>query len=247
MDLSDIQPIPNEPALFIKRKKIVIIADLHIGIESQLREQGVSTKSKTQDMMKRLLKIIKKFKPLEIVLLGDIKHNIPSSTVQERMDVKKFLNTLISHGKISIVPGNHDGNISWIAPKDIIIHPSDGFKIENIGFVHGHRWPNKDIMNCDQLILSHTHPTVMFTDRLGHKTFEPCWIKASIIKEIFTEKYPDGKCSSVLVMPSFNPLCGGIAVNQQGISGPLGKLIDAKNGEVYLIDGTSLGKVRSIE
>ena len=48
-------------------------------------------------------------------------------------------------------------------------------------------------------------------------------------------------------MPSFNPLCGGIAVNQQGISGPLGKLIDAKNGEVYLIDGTSLGRVKSIE
>jgi putative SbcD/Mre11-related phosphoesterase len=247
MDLSDIQPLPNEPALFIKNKKILIVADLHIGIESQLREQGINTSSKTQNMMDRLLKIIKKLNPVEIVLLGDIKHNIPSSTIQERRDVKIFLNILIDHGKVSIVPGNHDGNIGKVAPQEIIIHPSYGFKIENIGFVHGHRWPNEEIMDCDQLIISHTHPTIMFTDRLGHKTFEPCWIKCPIFKEKLVEKYPNGKCSSVLVIPSFNPLCGGIAANKDGIAGPVGKIIDIENSQIYLIDGTSLGKVKSIK
>jgi putative SbcD/Mre11-related phosphoesterase len=247
MDLSDLQPIQNEPALFIKNKKILIVADLHIGIESQLREQGLSTSSKTQNLIDRILEICKKYKPFQIILLGDIKHNIPSSTIQERKDVKNFLNTLSSYGNVHIVPGNHDGNIGKISPQEIIIHPSDGFKIENIGFVHGHRWPKNDVMECDQLILSHTHPTIMFTDRLGHKTFESCWIKGSILKEKLVEKYPNATCSSVLVIPSFNPLCGGIAANQEGIAGPIGKLIDIENAQIYLIDGTSLGKVKLIK
>ncbi len=41
MKPTDIQPIPNEPALFIKEKKILIVADLHIGIERELREKGL--------------------------------------------------------------------------------------------------------------------------------------------------------------------------------------------------------------
>jgi putative SbcD/Mre11-related phosphoesterase len=247
MDLSNIQPIQNEPALFIESKKILVIADLHIGIESQLREQGLNTSSKTQNMIDRLKKICKKFKPLEIILLGDVKHNIPSSTIQERRDVKNFLNSFKDYGTVHIVPGNHDGNIGKVTPDEIIIHPSDGFKIENIGFAHGHRWPNDDIMKCDQLIISHTHPTIMFLDRMDHKTFEPCWIKGNIVKEKLIEKYPKAKCSSVLVIPSFNPLCGGIAANQDGIAGPLGKFVDIENAEVYLIDGTALGKIKLIK
>jgi len=246
MDLSDLQPISNEPALFIKNKKILIVADLHIGIDSQLKEQGLSTSPKTQDMIDALIKICKKYKPFEIILLGDVKHNIPTSTIQERKDVKNFLTTIKEYGTVHVLPGNHDGNIRKISPQEIIIHPSDGFSIENIAFAHGHRWPNKEIMNCDQLIIAHTHPTIMFTDRLGYKTFEPCWVKSIFIKNKLKEKYPNGTCTSILVIPAFNPLCGGIAVNQQGVTGPIGKIMDIKNAQIYLIDGTSLGKVKVI-
>lgn len=48
-------------------------------------------------------------------------------------------------------------------------------------------------------------------------------------------------------MPAFNPLCGGIAANQEGITGPIGKIMDVKNAEVYLLDGSALGKVKDIK
>ena len=60
MDIQNIQPITNEPALFIKNKKILVVADLHIGIESELREYGINTPSKTKDMLDRLNFLIKK-------------------------------------------------------------------------------------------------------------------------------------------------------------------------------------------
>ncbi|EMR73479.1 hypothetical protein MBGDN05_00209 [Thermoplasmatales archaeon SCGC AB-539-N05] len=47
-------------------------------------------------------------------------------------------------------------------------------------------------------------------------------------------------------MPAFNPLCGGSAVNNDGIVGPLGKLMDFGRSQVYLLDGSSLGTVLDI-
>ena len=247
MQLSEMQPILNEPALFISNKKILVVADLHIGIETELREYGLHADSQTQKMINHLISLCRKYRPKEIVLLGDIKHNIPSSTIQERKDVKNFLEAIQAYGVIHILPGNHDGNIKKISPKDILIHPSDGVILGNIGFVHGHRWPNKEIMLCEQIIIGHTHPTIMLTDRLGYKTFEPCWLKGKTIEDKLKERYPDSAEVQILVMPAFNPLCGGIAVNKEGIMGPIGKIMDIKNAQVYLLDGSSLGRVKDIQ
>jgi putative SbcD/Mre11-related phosphoesterase len=247
MDLSEVQPILNEPALYIKNKKILVIADLHIGIESELREHGLNTASQTHTITSHLISLCQIYKPKEIILLGDVKHNIPTSTIQERRDVKNFFWDIKELGTIHIIPGNHDGNIHKLIPKEIAIHPSMGFIIENIGFVHGHRWPSEEIMQCKQIIMAHTHPTIMLTDRLEHKTFESCWIKGSFNKTKLKEKYPNSSDLQLLVIPAFSPLCGGVAANRDGITGPLRKIIDIPNSQIYLIDGTFLGKVKDIE
>jgi len=96
LNILKIQPIQNEPILFIEDKKILVIADLHIGIETELREHGLNPLSQTEKMLKRLSSICKKYKPEEIILLGDIKHNIPSSTFQERRDVISFFESSLS-------------------------------------------------------------------------------------------------------------------------------------------------------
>jgi len=247
MRLSEVQPIPNEPALFIKDKKILVIADLHIGVENQLKEQGLNVSSQTHNMITRLFSLCKKFKPDEIILLGDVKHNIPSSTIQERRDVKIFLEKIQRYGVVHIIPGNHDGNIDKLSPKDVIIHPSGGFSIDDIGFIHGHRWPTQEVMSSRRIVMGHTHPTIMFVDRLGYKTFEPCWIKTVFIEDALEERYPDVSVDShLLILPAFNPLCGGIAVNKDGVTGPLGKIIDIQNAQVYLLDGVFLGLVKDI-
>ena len=246
MQSTEIQPIPNEPALLIKEKGIIVIADLHIGIERELREKGLQIPSQTKSMTKRLLLLFKKYHPHEIILLGDIKHNIPTSTIQERTDVKRFLETIQPYGTIHIFPGNHDGNISKLLTPEILLHPSDGCVFENIGFVHGHRWPNEEIMQCEYVVLAHTHPTIMLTDRLGYKTYESCWLRGSG-NNTLKERYPNSSDPNIIVMPAFNPLCGGIAANCEPIIGPFGKILDVKNADVYLLDGSSLGRVKDIK
>ena len=247
MNIGNIQPLLNEPVLLLKKLKVLIIADLHIGIESELLEQGINTTNQTKKMLNKLFSICEKQKLNDIILLGDVKHNIPSSTIKERRDVKGFLDKISQYGKIHIIPGNHDGNIHKLTTKDIIIHSSNGFIFDNIGFTHGHRWPNDELLKCNQIIMAHTHPTIMISDRRKFKTYESCWIKTKFLDEKYIKKYNKTPNSKILIVPAFNPLCGGIAVNKNGIAGPLGKLIDVQNSEVYLLDGTLLGLVKDIK
>ncbi len=244
---SPLQPLIDEPALFLREKKLLVIADLHIGIETELRENGLHVPSQTNVMEERLISILTTNDVNDIIFLGDIKHNIPSSTFQERADVKGFLNRIQAYGALHLLPGNHDGNIDRLLPPAVKLYSSDGVVFEGIGFAHGHRRPNKEVMACEQVIIGHTHPTVMLTDRLGYRTFEQCWLRGPPIQNELKEKYPDSSASQLLVMPAFNPLCGGIAVNRDPLLGPFGSLIDVDNAELYLLDGSSLGKVKDLK
>jgi len=246
MKESNIQPIINHPILHIKDMGIIVVADLHIGIEKRLREQGLFTESQTENMTNSLKKILKKIKAEKIILLGDIKHNIPSTEVFERRDVKNFLNLIKEFGQVHIVPGNHDGLIKNLISEDIVLHSSKGLVIDNIAFIHGHRWPSEKIFRSKDIIMAHTHPTVMLVDRLGIKSYESCWVKANFIDKKLKEKYPDSSNPNLLIIPAFNPLCGGISINKEGINGPLGKIIDINNSNLYMLDGTYLGKVKNL-
>ncbi len=240
------QPIPGIPALFIKEKNILVLADLHIGIESELCEQGLHVASQTQNIQNQLHSICNMYHPTDIVLLGDLKHTIPTSTNQERRDVQQFLQNIHQYGTIHIVPGNHDGNINWLLPEGIILHPSSGMKLENIGFLHGHRWPEKNLLQCTHLLLGHTHPTIQLKDRLGYKTYEPCWLKGRFQNQLLLKKYPASTTPEIIILPAFNPLCGGIAANADPLLGPVLKLIDIQKMQVFLLDGTDLGKIKDI-
>jgi putative SbcD/Mre11-related phosphoesterase len=245
--LQVLQPIIEEPAHFLKEKKLLIIADLHIGIESELRENGLQVPSQTEVMEQRLVSILTTHDVSDIILLGDIKHNIPSSTIQERADMRNFLNMIRTYGTLHVLPGNHDGNIGRLLPSDALLHSSEGFVFEGIGFTHGHRRPSDEIMRCEEVVIGHTHPTVMLTDRLGYRTFEQCWLRGGPSSDKLLEKYPDSHTSQILLMPAFNPLCGGVAVNRDPLLGPFGSLIDVDNAELYLLDGSALGKVKDLK
>jgi putative SbcD/Mre11-related phosphoesterase len=245
--LPELQPIIDEPAFLVKEKKLLVIADLHIGIESELRENGLQVPSQTNVMEQRLISILTTNTIDDIILLGDIKHNIPSSTIQERTDVNRFLNTIQTYGTLHVLPGNHDGNIDRLLPSAIKLYPSDGFVFDGIGFTHGHRKPSQEVMQCEQIVIGHTHPTVMLTDRLGYRTFEQCWLHSVPLSDNLLEKYPTSQTLQILIMPAFNPLCGGIAVNRDPLLGPFKVLIDIESAEVYLLDGSSLGKVKDLK
>ena len=107
-----IKHLINEPALILEQsvtQRFVVIADLHLGIENTLIDKGVEIPSQvqTQRLVKKLEKIIKRVKPTGIIILGDIKHNIPMISHMEWYIVPPFFETF-TNLPIHVILGNHE-------------------------------------------------------------------------------------------------------------------------------------------
>jgi len=102
------------PALLAteNNEKTVVIADLHIGWEVSLAEEGVHVPSQTIKLQRKLSEIIRKAKPEKILFLGDVKHTIARAEVEEWRDVPQLFESIAKEvNEIMVIPGNHDGNL----------------------------------------------------------------------------------------------------------------------------------------
>jgi len=236
----------TEPALLVG--KTLVIADLHIGLEYEIYKSGITIPSQVERLEKRIDKIIKQTKAKHLVILGDVKHQVPTISWQEYREIPKFLDHFDI--KISIIKGNHDGNIERLAPKEIDIYDAQGFKINNFLLTHGQAWPFMGDLDADYLIMAHVHPAVEFWTE-NFRSIEPCWLKCEIDNEKLFKKYKiKTKFKQGIVMPAFNHLIGGMAFNSKNFE-PLGPLLKNeilkwKKSELYLLDGTFLGNLENL-
>jgi hypothetical protein len=246
--------IKNCPALFLEKIRVLAIADLHIGIEYELYKSGINIPSQVKEIKKILEDLIKQTKAKRLVILGDLKHDVPGISYQEMREIPQLLKEISEKIKVDVCLGNHDTYVKQLSPEGIEIHESRGFKIGKFGFLHGHTWPSKELITCDYLMMGHTHPTIQFKDKFGYRIIEPVWIKGKIIPEKIKEKYKTDNIGrlEVVLMPAFNRLLGGTSVNikrtNDELLGPLLKnnFVNMDNADLYLLDGTYLGKLKNI-
>lgn len=247
-------PILNEPALVVTNNiRVIVIADIHLGIEWELYHRGFSISSQAEKRKKRICEYIDKVVPDRIVLLGDIKHNVPRTSWQEKKEVPDFLRAISDYAPVDIVPGNHDGDIDELVSGDVRIHGMRGFVLDETGYFHGHTWPDVSLLSSKKIIMSHNHPVVRLTDPLGHAFSEEVWIRTHFIESAIKEFYGDIEWldPEIIIMPAFNELCGGIPFNEsihEELLGPLfsNNAIELEKAVAYLLDGTNLGTIGNI-
>jgi len=251
-------PLYEERALYVPSMKTVVIADVHIGIEYEFSSIGANIPSQTEAMLKRCINVCTEKKAEKLIIVGDLKHTIvpPDSLKNERdyrnalkrekEELKFFVDELAEVVEISLVKGNHDGGLK--TSKNFRVYPSRGFLHGEIGFLHGHAWPSREVMSGKMVVMGHVHPVVRLKDLLGYTTSKPCWVRAHFRKKVLLERYSSANVGmGAIIMPSFNPLCGGMAVNTEGIMGPMKNLVDIENANAYLLDGTNLGKIKNLQ
>ncbi|MGB9676628.1 MAG: metallophosphoesterase [Candidatus Bathyarchaeales archaeon] len=233
-----IKPLTPNPAALIKTQKTrtLVIADLHIGWEMALAEKGIHIPTQTPKMLKNLLTLISKNKPDALLILGDVKHTVAKAELGEWQDIPEFFNTLKNHIKeITIIRGNHDGNLEPLLPENIKLQPTTGTTINSIGLFHGHRWPTPTLLKCETLIMGHVHPVLAFKDPAGFRITRQVWIKAKCnaieLAEVLLQKHGvkieksteetllkhykvKPKTKNLFIMPSFNDSLGGKPLNE---------------------------------
>ena len=243
----------NEPALYLDDISALVIGDLHIGIEYELGKSGINLPLQIKNMRKKIEGLLKKTKSKNIVILGDIKHQVPGINYLEERDIPIFFEELKHKAKIYVCVGNHDTFLKRLLPENIDVYDSKGFSIGSYGFFHGHDWPDKQLLLCKYLITSHIHPTLLFVDKLGHRIIEPVWIKCKLDRAKIEEKYKiEAKVSDMIVLPAFNKLLSGSNINvskikKEFISPLMNEYIDKSKCELYLLDGTYLGRLRNFD
>ena len=240
-------PIPDRPVLeLVGEEHVLCVGDLHIGIEADMRFRGVIVPSQTHRMEKDLKDLAEGVDRL--VIIGDVKHQVPGSTKQEHIEVPRFFNGLLNqYPRIDLVKGNHDTDIERMLPSRVVVHDQGGFVLDDVGFVHGHAWPSEEVMSSRLLIMGHNHPAVIFEDGLHHNQVERCWVRCRF--KATGERYSRVPEEAIMI-PAFNRSLGGGPVNLEGprMLGPLlsNELVDLENGLVYLMDGLLLGTVSSL-
>jgi uncharacterized protein len=239
----------------------LVVADIHLGIEWDLYRSGINLPSRMKERLDRILGYVRANSPDRIILLGDMKHNVPQVSWQEKGEIPRFLETLAEHAHIDIIPGNHDGGIEFLfnREKDIRVHSARGTVLDGVGYFHGHTWPAPELLAASHVVTAHNHPTVRFTDDFGYSIVEPAWVKTKfkidILKEHFGnldfENPQQWADPELFIMPAFNELCGGVPFNestQEDLLGPVfsSEGIGLENAEIYLLDGTRLGLIKNI-
>ncbi len=257
--------IGGGPALLVKnRSRTLVVADLHIGIEADLAAHGWHIPSRSASRLERLLTCIAESDPDRVVLLGDVKHNLPQTTRQEYRELPGLLDAIREKAPLLVVPGNHDTGIArFLEPGELL--PAGGAIIDGTGYTHGHTIPAPEL--AGHLILAgHHHPLVAIRDEVGCALRAPAYLRAGVdAAALFSRARKPGERQEtgepdpektvrgtretrVLFMPAFNE-CAGFDVVRilRHPFSPLSRALRQETVEIFLADGTYLGPVRMTE
>ena len=238
--------VEEGPALLVENTmRVLVIADMHFGIETDFARRGVHIPSQSAERMRRAIGCIEATEPDLLVLLGDIKHSIPMTTRQEYREVPEALSAFRERVPIRVAPGNHDGGIEKFLQEGELL-PIRGAVIDDVGYLHGHTHPDGELLG-HPLVIGHLHPMVSLQDEVGCALRDRAYISTVIDAECIGVKGLK-RPIDLLVMPAFNEFSGFDVERLADTSlGPLARCMQMDKAEVFLTDGTYLGPLRSLQ
>ncbi|MFB6118952.1 metallophosphoesterase [Halosegnis sp.] len=240
-----VQPVVDSPVATAETddERLLIAADYHAGLEVRLRTEGVELASAAGERRERLVRLVDRERPDRVVLLGDVGDAIGTPGDEERAELRALFDALTDRAPVVVAKGNHDGGLAAVADAydAVTLSEGAGICVGDIGFAHGHTWPNPAVLSSETVCVAHEHPQVRLTDEVGGARTERVWLRGRLAPGPFREHNgmePEADC---VVFPAFNDRVGGTWVNEaddflapflpEGLA----------NGEAYLLDGTRLG------
>jgi len=225
--------ITNDLCLWMEDRGTLAMADLHIGLEAALERTGVHIpRIQSATMKESLIRIMDRYDPDTVLILGDLKHEFSGNLDQEWRDVRDILSMLRDTATVKVAKGNHDNYLANISHK-LGIEVADSFEIDGIAFMHGHA----DTAHRP-LVIGHEHPSVRIFDRVG------AYLKLPSFLHFETEQ--------ILVLPAFSPLAAGTDFTNLGRADTMSPVLekaDIEDAKVYActeIGLLALGTMRDL-
>jgi len=212
----------NDLSLYLKKEKILVISDIHLGFEQALSVQGVLVpKFQLKETINKLKKILKNLEVKEIIITGDLKHEFGKILQSEWKDILEFLDFLLKKYKVVVIKGNHDPVLKFITEKRNL-KIVDYIKVNDFFICHGDKIINNlDFHNSKTIIIGHEHPAISIKNNNRIEKFK-CFLFG---------KFKD---KNLIVLPSFNVLIEGSDILKEQVLSPFLKQ-NLDDFEVYVI------------
>jgi len=229
-------------------KKIISIADVHLGVEIELKAKGFNVPLRTKHLANKLIDVMLRFQPDILLILGDLKHQIKGLNKEVLREVKLFTNLLrksMSHVKIIVVRGNHDGALRSF--DDVKVYPSSGILIDDVGFIHGNAKPNPSTLTGEVLLMGHVHPAL--PSKLGGQRIWVIYHLSRKMRGRLAKRFKvEVNVKRVIIQPAYNDYLGGVfeADSLRRLCPLFRGLLDPLKGYVYGLDGTFIGRFSSL-
>ncbi|PSH02000.1 MAG: hypothetical protein BRC26_02650, partial [Nanohaloarchaea archaeon QH_8_44_6] len=207
MKVFKFQIVDSLPAIYDERTDLLVISDLHLGLEKTMTAKGNYIPQNQLDTMKEEIKKAKDRKGADRILInGDLKNQFKTS-YSENEEVKELLNFLaFSFDEIIVVEGNHDTFIDS-ALKDNGIEMKEYHLEDGILFVHGDKRLKdidvEDEKNIDTVVIGHEHPAITLKDDIGVKEKIPALLHGNLDEK-----------RKLVVLPAFSRIANGTSVNE---------------------------------
>jgi metallophosphoesterase superfamily enzyme len=224
--------IYNEPVAIWK--EWVIISDLHLGADCNKR-RPVDVGWRT--MVEIVDGIMRGEGKKKLLVLGDVKASISSTSG----DCGNFIREIGSKYELHITKGNHDGNIEKYKSY-CKVHGPEGTVIDGLGALHGHAWPKPELLKCENIVIGHSHPKIVFGEerKIAQKVWMTGVLNEKGLREHYGKEVKINPRLKLTVFPCFcNSTPGGAG---ERTLGPLMKedIFIKKSARIYLLNGIEM-------
>ena len=155
-------------AIFWPRKKVLFIADMHLGKTGYFRNNGIQIPSTVlEDDLKRLSLLIQTHQPETVIVAGDMFHHSMNADTNIFKQWRKSLNGI----DLLLVPGNHDKllDIDYQSLGIVVVNKT----FELAPFIISHQPAEKQ---QGLLICGHVHPGFTMAGKAKQSLRLPCFV-----------------------------------------------------------------------
>ncbi len=231
-------------ALFLPQQRALAVADIHLGIEEALQDEGILVprqhRAQVQSRLERIFQELH-VTPSEllhtVIINGDLRHQFGPLSRTEHRESQEFLGWLTRWTEqIVLIEGNHDGSLQKFASERIIV--TRGYREGDCWFVHGDQVlspissPSQGrraggegkVRAPSWIVIGHEHPSVSLRD--------PVTQRVEVYKCFLVGKFAR---SNLLVLPSFNQLIRGSDLLKEQPLSPFVQQSDLEDFSVYVV------------
>jgi len=218
--------------VWLEEWRTLAVADLHLGYAWAHRAEGQLLPVDTgEDSTERLLKLIERYRPEEVVLLGDIVHravDVPALHTELRW----LALTVGERARLRLIGGNHDRELAeTLATAGIVLEIDASATVGPHLLLHGDESDevlaearlSEQAALGGRVILGHEHPAIGLSDGVASHVKCPCFVAGA----------------NFLVLPAFSRWAAGGDIRTYRFMSPYARLRAAERA-VAIVAGKLL-------